>query len=61
MQRMVDNQRRSGAAIGGFESCWLEAKSFVWHLRQIDSYPHLTEDRDPLFPSDAQNNQSPEV
>ena len=51
VQCMVDNQRRSGAAIAGFESCWLEAGSFVWHLRQIDSYPHLTEDRDPLFPS----------
>jgi hypothetical protein len=47
VQRMVDNQRRCGAAIAGFESCWLEAGSFVWHLLQIDSYPLLTEDRDP--------------
>ena len=47
VQRMVDNQRRSGAAITGFESWWLEVGSFVWHLQQIDSYPHLTEDQDP--------------
>jgi hypothetical protein len=29
VQRMVDNQRRSGAAIEGFESFLLEAGSFV--------------------------------
>jgi hypothetical protein len=49
VQPMVDNQRRSGGAIAGFESCWLDSGSFAWHLHQIDSYPLLTEDRDPPF------------
>lgn len=42
---MVDNQRRRGAMIIGFKSCWLEAGSRVLYLHQIESYPHLTEDR----------------